>query len=154
MTSLVPIRDSGIAGIDAAMAIMATAFDPDFGEAWNRGQCLGILSLSDVWLSLAGPPEATGFALARRMFDDAELLLLAVAPPARGQGIARALIDHTATEARRRGATRLLLEVRDGNAALSLYAKAGFATIGRRIGYYRGANGAVHDALTLARALD
>ena len=153
MSHVVPIHDSGIAGIDAAMTIMEAAFDPEFGEAWNRGQCLGILSLSDTWLSLAGEPAPAGFALARRMLDDAELLLLAVAPSARGHGIARALIEHTAAESRRRGASRLLLEVRANNGAASLYEQAGFAAIGRRTGYYRSPNGTLHDALTLARSL-
>ncbi|UAK26428.1 GNAT family N-acetyltransferase [Sphingomonas nostoxanthinifaciens] len=136
------------------MTVMECAFDPAFGEAWNRGQCLGILSLPDVWLSLATQADTPiGFALSRLLVDDAELLLLAVAPDARGQGAGAALIERTAGIAATRGAERLLLEVRDGNAALGLYTRTGFGPIGRRQGYYRGVDGRSHDALTLARPL-
>jgi ribosomal-protein-alanine N-acetyltransferase len=152
------LREGGSDDIGALMGVMARAFDPVFGEAWNRGQCLGILSLPDVWLSFAeveegGLPRTVGFALGRLLVDDAELLLLAVDPLWRQHGIAAALIDRTATISAARGAHRLLLEVRDGNQALCLYERMGFGQIGRRRGYYRGPDGTVHDALTLARVI-
>ena len=154
MTGLT-FREIGAREVDAAMAVMECAFDPAFGEAWNRGQVLGILSLPDVWLTLAetGEGKAVGFALSRITFEDAELLLLAVDPARRGQGIATALIARSAALSRRRGGTRLLLEVRETNGALGLYRREGFAEIGRRSGYYRGSGATLHDALTLARAL-
>ncbi|QJU56485.1 GNAT family N-acetyltransferase [Sphingomonas sp. AP4-R1] len=150
------IAPGSTAEIEAVMRIMDSAFDPAFGEAWNRGQVLGILSLSDVWLILATPegellPE--GFALARQTIDEAELLLLAVRPEARMRGIGRALVEAVADEARGRGALRLMLEMRDGNPALALYSAAGFGQIGRRRDYYRGRDRSVHDAITLARPL-
>ncbi len=149
------LREGGAGDIDALMHVMERAFDPAFGEAWSRAQCLGILSLPDVWLSFAdGATAAVGFTLARLAADEAELLLLAVDPPARGRGIGSALIERTAAVAAARGARRLLLEVREGNTALGLYRRAGFGEIGRRRAYYRGAGGAPHDALTLARAID
>lgn len=150
------LTPAGAADMDAVMRIMEAAFDPAFGEAWNRGQVLGILSLSDVWLVLATPAGADrpeGFALARRMLDDSELLLLAVCPEARGRGVGRALVDGVAEEARLRGAIRLMLEMRDGNPALALYSAAGFAEVGRRKDYYRGQDRRLHDAITLARPL-
>lgn len=149
-------RMSGIHGIDEVMMIMADAFDPAFGEAWNRGQCLGMLALPDTWLMLGqtapGAPTS-GFALTRRSLDEAELLLIAVRPNARGAGLGRALIEATAVEAHRRGAERLMLEVRATNPALALYQHAGFEQIGRRRDYYRGAGGQLNDALTLSRPL-
>jgi ribosomal-protein-alanine N-acetyltransferase len=136
------------------MSIMTSAFDPVFGEAWNAGQCLGIMSLPDVWLTFAEDGERTiGFALSRFMIDEAELLLLAVEPDARCHGVGRALIERTAQIAVGKGANRLLLEVRDGNHALDLYHDAGFREIGRRRDYYRGTDGAMRDALTLARPI-
>ncbi|WP_294389845.1 GNAT family N-acetyltransferase [uncultured Sphingomonas sp.] len=132
---------------------MTSAFDPAYGEAWNQGQCLGILSLPDTWLTFAQVEEvAVGFALNRFLVEEAELLLLAVAPEQRRQGVARALIERTAADAERRGARRLLLEVRADNEAIDLYRQAQFAEIGRRRDYYRGPSG-LRDAITLARPL-
>lgn len=158
MTRGFALREGGSDDISALMRVMDQAFDPAFGEAWNRGQCLGILSLPDVWLSFAEIEQdeaarPVGFALSRLLVDDSELLLLAVDPVWRHQGIAAALIDRTAAIAAARGARRLLLEVRDGNQAFCLYQRMGFDQIGRRRGYYRGNHGESHDALTLARPI-
>ena len=150
----VTLRESDERDIDLLMQVMDNAFDPLFGEAWNAGQCLGILSLPDVWLTFAESGERTlGFALSRLLMDEAELLLLAVDPDARGHGVGRTLIERTAKIAAEKGAHRLLLEVRDGNQALDLYQDAGFGEIGRRRDYYRGLDGTTRDALTLARPI-
>lgn len=149
------LREGDEGDIGALMDIMDCAFDPAFGEAWSAGQCLGILSLPDVWLTFAEDGDHTiGFALSRLLVDEAELLLLAVEPDARSRGIGRALIERTVEIAVGKGAQRLLLEVRDDNDALGLYRGAGFAEIGRRRGYYQGADGTSRDALTLARSID
>jgi len=148
----ITLREGDERDIDLLMRVMTNAFDPLYGEAWNSGQCLGILSLPDVWLTFAEEEDRpVGFALARLLIDEVELLLLAVEPDARGHGIGRALIERTAQIAVDKGATRLLLEVRDGNHALNLYQEAGFGEIGRRRDYYRGLDGTTRDALTLAR---
>lgn len=149
--SRIELREGGLADIDEMMVTMGEAFDPAFGEAWNAAQCLGILGLPGVWLTLArkgGKP--VGFALNRVIFDECELLLLGVRPAFRRQGIGRALLEHSRGGAAARGARRIHLEVREGNGALGLYAQAGFARIGRRRGYYRGVDGQLYDALTLA----
>lgn len=143
------------ADIDPVMPVMDAAFDPMFGEAWTRGQCLGILSLPDVWLTLAkrGDGQVCGFTLARRTLEEAELLLLAVEPASRGKGIGRALLERCAADAETRGADRLMLEMRDGNPAGHLYETGGFTLVGRRKAYYRGRDGHLHDALTMRRWL-
>jgi ribosomal-protein-alanine N-acetyltransferase len=145
----------GPADLDEVMATMASAFDPSFGEAWTRGQCSGILGLAGVWLLLARRGgHAAGFALARAVADEAELLLLAVDPAQRRAGVGRYILDAVIHESRARGATRLHLEMRDGNPAAFLYHGAGFQQVGRRSRYYRGKDGCSHDAITLARGLD
>lgn len=149
------LREGNEGDIGAVMEVMDRAFDPAFGEAWSAGQCLGMLSLPGVWLTFAEEDMRTaGFALSRLLMDEAELLLLAVEPDARGQGIGRALIERTVRIAAGKGALRLLLEVRDDNPALDLYRNAGFSEIGRRRNYYQGADGTTRDALTLARPID
>ena len=140
--------------LDEVMPIMTTAFSPDFGEAWTRSQCAGILPMAGVAMFLARDPASHvthGFSLLRAVADEAELLLIAVAPEAQRSGVGRALIDHFVSHARGRGATRLHLEVREGNDAIGLYRAAGFEIGGRRRNYYRGANGE-YDALTLVLA--
>ena len=148
----VAIRDCGNDDMDAIMAIMATAFEPTYGEAWTRSQCAGIMPMAGVSLRLAERSEGAvvGFALIRAVADEAELLLIAVDPVAQQGGIGAALIEDFVALAIAYGASRLHLEVRDGNTAIALYERAGFTLVGRRRDYYRGADGLKRDALTLA----
>ncbi|WP_298693004.1 GNAT family N-acetyltransferase [uncultured Sphingomonas sp.] len=142
------------ADLGEVMQTMDAAFEPRFGEAWTRSQCAGILVLPGVWLVLARiDGEPAGFALARSVMDEAELLLLAVPPAQRRAGVGRALLAAIGEEACARGAERLHLEMRDGNPALFLYRQSGFDEVGRRPRYYRGRDGRAHDAITLARML-
>jgi ribosomal-protein-alanine N-acetyltransferase len=144
----------GADDLDEVMATMVSAFDPRFGEAWSRSQCSGILPMAGVWLLLARHGGAgAGFALARAIADEAELLLLAVRPDLRRAGIGAALLAGVAREARMRGAIRLHLEMRENNPAGALYRGAGFCEVGRRPRYYRGNDGRSFDAITLARPL-
>jgi [ribosomal protein S18]-alanine N-acetyltransferase len=150
-TSLIELVDGGPADLDEVMATMGAAFDPCFGEAWTRSQCQGILGLAGVWLLLARREgRAAGFALARVVADEAELLLLAVPPVQRRYGVGRAMLDAVAQTARNHGAERLHLEMREGNPAFHLYNAAGFNEVGRRKRYYRGKDGSSFDAITLA----
>ena len=135
------------------MAVMDDSFDPRFGEAWTMAQCAGLLPLPGVWLTLARADEQVlGFALARIVADEAELLLLAVKTPGQRRGVGRILLEDFEDEAIARGAARLHLEVREGNHALSLYERTGFGLVGRRRHYYGGQNGDRYDALTLAKS--
>ncbi|MDQ3078491.1 MAG: GNAT family N-acetyltransferase [Pseudomonadota bacterium] len=142
--------------MDAIMAIMAAAFDPTYGEAWTRSQCAGILPMAGVTLRLADGRigRVAGFALARAVADEAELLLIAVDPEAQKAGIGSALVDDFVASATAKGARRLHLEVRDGNSAIALYQRAGFSLVGRRRDYYRWTDGRKRDALTLALEID
>ncbi len=142
-------RDAGI--VDA---LMAAAFDPRFGEAWTRSQCLGVLAMPGVRLLLATvDDEPAGFSLTRAIAGEAELLLLAVAPPFRRTGVGRALMDAVVADCQIQGVAILHLEVRADNDALYLYRATGFAKVGERRGYYRGRDGRQYDAHTYSLAL-
>lgn len=81
---------------------------------------------------------------------EGDVQTIAVATRAQGSGLGRALLGDLVDEARRRGCTQLLLEVREDNsAALALYARAGFERQGHRRDYY----GPGRDALILRRRL-
>ncbi len=149
------LSSGGSSELDSVMTIMEAAFDSRFGEGWTRSQCAGILPLSGVILTLAfgDSGEAEGFSLLRIVADEAELLLLAVAPGSQGRGVGKALLNHFIDLARGRGVRRLHLEVRDGNPAVGMYQAFGFDAEGRRPKYYCGRDGSQHDALTMARSL-
>ena len=147
------LRDGDSRDLDSVMRIMESAFPPHFGEGWTRSQCAGILPMAGVTLRLAEDADgAEGFALVRHVADEAELLLIAVAPLAQGRGVGSALLEDFVQRARESGAVRVHLEVRDGNPAATLYRSLGFEDAGRRRDYYRGKDGTRSDAITLARA--
>lgn len=144
------IRKAGvIADLDAVMGVMRAAFDPAFGEAWNRAQVGGMLDLGGSWLTLAlCDGRVIGFALLRSVLDEAELLLLAVDPAWRGRGIGRFLLSDSIAEARSRNIRHIHLEVREGNKAMDLYKSAGFVHCNTRKSYYRGKDGQLFDAFS------
>jgi len=149
------LREGGVHDLPHVAGIMQDAFDARFGEAWTSAQCMGMLSLPGVWLVIASLGEQdTGFALARMVADEAELLLLATRPSARRRGIGGALLRAVIAEARAHGATRIHLEVRAGNDAVELYRREGFAKVGERLNYYRGKANQLFDAHTYAREMN
>ena len=118
-----------------------------FSAPWDAPAFEALLDQTGVFVI----EEPEGFILLRAVADEAEILTLAVCPPARRRGLGARLVRDGATEAASRGAGRLFLEVADDNAAaLALYARAGFAEAGRRPGYYARPDGGRQDALILA----
>lgn len=153
-TRQVMLRTGDARDVATVDALMAAAFEPRFGEAWTRNQCLGVLAMPGVRLTLAYVDEApAGFAMVRSVADEAELLLLAVDPVWRRRGIARALLRGVIAEAQATGIADLHLEVREGNDAVRLYTEQGFAKVGERRNYYRGKTGQAFDAHTYRRPI-
>ncbi|WP_022687917.1 ribosomal protein S18-alanine N-acetyltransferase [Sphingomonas phyllosphaerae] len=151
---LIELAPGGVNDAEAVDRIMTAAFDPRFGEAWTRSQCIGILAMPGVWLTLARIEGAVvGFALVRAIMDEAELLLIAVDPAVRRTGVGAALLRGMIAECEGRGVARLHLEVRANNPAISLYTAHGFRHAGVRRGYYRGRDGVSFDAHTYVRDL-
>jgi ribosomal-protein-alanine N-acetyltransferase len=121
---------------------------------------LHAVSFPDPWdaaaiTALLGTPgtfafhHPNGFVLARIAGDEAEILTLAVAPAARGQGLGRTLLQAAINQAQARGAITMFLEVGiDNPAALALYSGLGFTRVGARKAYY-GAQSGSGDALVL-----
>lgn len=144
--------------IDAIMTIMERAFDPAYGEAWNRRQVTDALSLSNTHslvIDSGGKPfvpgaqsDAAGFVLTRQGADEEELLLIAVDPRWRERGLGKSLISQLFALSRARGTSRIFLEMRRGNPAEHLYRRTGFEPIGSRPNYYRMSSGERIDAIT------
>lgn len=142
--------------LDDVIEIMEAAFGSKYGEAWTRSQCAGILPMAGVSLMVARDSDdgqAIGFSLSRSVADEAELLLVAVLPSRHREGIGTRLLDDFMARMSAAGATRVHLEVRDGNPATAMYRAAGFSPIGRRRNYYQAEDGGRYDALTFARSL-
>lgn len=151
--------------LDRIMAVMEAAFDPAYGEAWNRRQVADALSMPSTHAlvvdgdglplpdGITSTRAAAGFVLSRHVLDEEELLLIAVIPGARRRGLGAILIASLFDAARTRGITRIYLEMRRGNPALHLYRKLGFEPIGERPNYYRMANGERIDAITFGRSI-
>jgi ribosomal-protein-alanine N-acetyltransferase len=147
--NLVELRSGTAADLAIVDTIMRRAFDPRYGEAWTRGQCLGIMAMPGVWLTIAsidaGP---AGFAITRSLGEEAELLLLATDPACRRRGVGAALLRSVLNDALEKMIKEVFLEVRAGNEAIELYRQLGFRKVGERRGYYRGKAGQLFDAYT------
>ena len=126
--------------IEPAHAAHAAAMAAIHAQAFAKAQAWGTDAIA-LQLGLPGTfgliAAEGGMVLARTAADEAEILTLAVIPPARRRGLGRALLDAARREASRRGARAMFLEVSGGNhAARALYSAAGFAEVGRRGRYY------------------
>ncbi|MFO1255917.1 MAG: ribosomal protein S18-alanine N-acetyltransferase [Sphingomonadaceae bacterium] len=140
--------------IDQIMAVMAAAFDPAYGEAWNRRQVEDALLAGSCHYGLAyHAGQCAGFFLSRTALDEEELLLLGVTPACRRLGLGRQLLDKLLEDARGRAVDKLFLEMRQGNPAEFLYRKCGFEPSGLRPGYYRTKSGERIDAITFTLSL-
>lgn len=155
MTPSIRIEPAGLAHTRVLAALHASCFD----DAWSVGAMADVLASPGAFACIALPtgepePSPAGFALARVVADEAELLSLGVHPSARRQRIGQALLDEVIRRADRLGATTLFLEVAETNeAARLLYVANGFSAVGRRPDYYQRSNTVPVAALTLRRAL-
>jgi ribosomal-protein-alanine N-acetyltransferase len=85
-----------------------------------------------------------GYVCLMSLFEEAQILDIAVAPEQRERGMARLLMDHAISVAREKKAEVLALEVRASNiAAITLYERCGFIRTGLRSKYYEGVDDAV-----------
>jgi ribosomal-protein-alanine N-acetyltransferase len=126
-------------------ALLAALHAGAFAEPWTKRAICDLLAGPGVFVFFT----EDGFVMGRVAGGEAEILTLAVAPPARGKGLGRALIAAMAGHARASGAAAIFLEVGDDNpAALALYAGLGFERVGQRKAYYAG-----RDAWTLKASL-
>ena len=88
--------------------------------------------------------QVCGYACQFVIFEDAEILNLAVSPAYRRKGLGRELLKELESYAKEKQAERTLLEVREGNLpARSLYEAWGFKAFGVRKNYYEDGENAV-----------
>ena len=140
---------------DEDAAALADVHAKAFDTAWTAPDIARLMTVMGGFALIAEADGIVGFILARAVGGEAEILTLAVAPWARRQGVAKALIEGTAAHAGGQGAKALFLEVAaDNDAAVAAYRKAGFEQAGLRRGYYARPDARAMDALVLRRALN
>lgn len=110
------------------------------GEEWSREQFLSELEHMPAsrmyWVALHNK-RVIGYCGEMIIDDFADIATIAIAPDFQRRGIGTHMIELMIDEAVRRGATRMLLEVRiDNTAAIELYKKYGFDFIAERPNYY------------------
>lgn len=115
-------------------ALEKQCFSDPWSEAAVRSELENPLSL---WLAAERNGAVIGYVGSQMVPPEADMMNLAVAPEARRQGIADALIGELIRRLSTKDVTSLSLEVRVSNtAARSLYEKLGFRQIGLRPNYY------------------
>lgn len=94
--------------------------------------------LGDTFIVAVCDGKVVGYSIsAMERRGKGHILSIAVSPDFRRRGIGTALLAETIRRLRRRGADRIVLEVRTSNeAAIGLYEKAGFKITGRLENYY------------------
>jgi len=113
-----------------------------FARAWGDGEFESLISQQSVFGFLACPEgrardAAAGFVLSREAAGEAEILSIGISPKQRRSGLGWRLMLSAITEAKRRGAEEMFLEVDETNtAAVAMYRKLDFVKVGERNAYY------------------
>ena len=136
------------AGAAEPLALLHAACFPE--DPWDAAALGRILALAGGFGFVAWQADTpVGFALARDLGNECEILSLGVVPDCRRGGVGRALLRAVIDNAAQRGLSSIVLEVAADNAAARcLYANAGFGAVGHRPRYYR-RGGETIDALLL-----
>jgi ribosomal-protein-alanine N-acetyltransferase len=154
------LRPMVVADVDEVLALECSVFP----HPWSRGNFMDSLASGyDAWVlrepedgTLRGTPGGAlaGYFLVMYAVDEAHLLDVAVSGERQGSGLGRFLLDRIAARSRAMGMTSILLEVRPSNGrALQVYARYGYAQIGRRKGYYPAHEGLREDAIVMRYVL-
>jgi ribosomal-protein-alanine N-acetyltransferase len=113
-------------------------------DAWSTAMMTRDVADPNCFYLVAFPPDEphriVGYAglLAPRGAVEADIHTIAVHPDARDNGLGRVLMRTLISEARKRGAREVFLEVRaDNPSAQGLYTSLGFENVGTRKAYYQ-----------------
>lgn len=140
--------------VEQLAALERELFDSD---AWSAETWWSELAATGRWYACAVDEgdRVAGYAGASVSGSEADVMTIAVAPWAQGQGLGGRLLTALVDAVRERGATQLMLEVRADNAAAQrLYARHGFERIAVRRGYYDGLDAWIMRLRPLSAAVD
>jgi ribosomal-protein-alanine N-acetyltransferase len=142
---------SGPSDLDAVLEIEEASFNNPTPRAWYEAE----LTRPDVcFVYVIRIPEApvAGFVAFWRVIDEMHINNLAIHPAWRRRGLGRRLLDEVLAAGYAMGIRHATLEVRRSNeAAIALYADAGFLVSGVRPSYYAQP---IEDALVLSAPVE
>lgn len=144
---------TGLLDVTQARQVAALHHEGGFARRWEPGECAALLadrSIMAEGVFCGRGAEPCGFVMSRLAADEAEVLSIVVAGARRGSGLGQALLAAHLAQLAAHGVTQLFLEVEEGNtAAIALYRRFGFLTVGRREGYYPKPDGSRVAALVM-----
>ena len=110
-----------------------------FAVPWSRQSFWEEAANDQAYYLLALDGEKIiGYAGTWLVFDEAHITNVAIAPEYRGKGVGTRMMQEIIRIVKEKGITSMTLEVRPSNtAALALYHKFGFSSVGRRPHYYQ-----------------
>ena len=128
------IRAAREIDLDAVCAIE----DASFSDPWSRASFEASFADEHTRFSVAeAGGEVVGYLIMWSLFDEAEVLSVAVMPEMRRGGIGRMMMSDALGYALSAGVESVYLEVRETNeAAKRMYGSFDFEAIGRRKRYY------------------
>jgi ribosomal-protein-alanine N-acetyltransferase len=120
--------------LDAVTAIEQASYTTPWSGEHFRNEIEAVYSWPLV--ALEGD-TIVGYLCLMCLFEEAQILNIAVAPGLRGRGIGRLMLERASELSLEKGAGFMALEVRASNhAALTLYEQFGFKKTGIRARYY------------------
>jgi ribosomal-protein-alanine N-acetyltransferase len=106
--------------------------------AWSEEQIKNLPEYA-VYLGAFEDEKMCGIGSMYVLFDEAQILNVAVSEKFRKRGIGKKILDVLLKTAEEKGAKTITLEVAQDNLnAISLYEKCGFSAVGVRKGFYAG----------------
>lgn len=144
----VVIEPAAKGDIDAIDEVEQHSFKSPWSKSTFEGELLREWARIDV--ARIGT-RLVGFCNYWLVTTELHILAIATHPDHRGQGVARAVLEHVLDVARKTGCSLATLEVRRSNRpAIALYERAGFKTVHVRARYYQDDG---EDALVMLRGL-
>lgn len=109
-----------------------------FAEPWSESSLAMLTREGGVGFAVCEQGRAVAYGGMLTVLDEGQITNVAVHPDCRRRGYGRAVTEALLSYARQTGLASVSLEVRESNApAIALYTALGFATCGKRQGFYR-----------------
>ena len=127
------IRDFSPADAEAVALLEAECFS----SPWSEQAILDSYSEGVLFILAEEEGRVIGYAGLQTVLDERYITNIAVSRDFRGRGIGSSLVEQLKEKARQKSLAFISLEVRHSNAAaVALYEKQGFKTVGKRKNFY------------------